>query len=345
MKKVKSLKVTMVLVVLFIMVTSAFMTGTFYIILYRLGLIPSIMYSKYYMPFITVLVSVILGTMISFLVAKKILKPVEALIEAMKVVSSGDFSVQMEVPKENTALSDLMVSFNLMVKELGSIEIFRQNFINNFSHEFKTPIVSIRGFARQLQKNNITEEQRKEYTGIIIAEAERLTNMSSNILLLTKFENQQIVSDKKEFYLDEQIRKCVLLLEKQWTTKNIHLSLELDELTYFSNEEMLSHVWINLLSNAIKYSSQDGEITIRCYKEQEDVYVAVADTGCGIDRNTMEHIFDKFYQGDTSHVMEGNGLGLPLVKRIVDLCQGDITVSSELGKGSVFTVRLPLDEL
>ncbi len=344
MKKVKSLNFTMVLVVLFIMITSGFMTAACFVILYRLGLIPNALYTPFYMPFITLFVSMILGTLISIIVGKKILKPINDLIKAMEVVSSGDFTVQVKEPKEDMALSDLMKSFNIMVTELGSIEIFRQNFINNFSHEFKTPIVSIRGFAKQLQKDTITKEQRKEYTDIIIAESERLTNMSSNILLLTKFENQQIVSDRREFYLDEQIRKCVLLLEKQWSKKSIGLDLELEEMKYISNEEMLSNLWINLLSNAIKFSNINGEINIKCFVEEKNVIVEITDNGIGIDKNTMNHIFDKFYQGDTSHIMEGNGLGLSLVKRIVELCQGDIAVKSELGKGTTVTVRLPIEE-
>lgn len=343
MRKTKSLNVVMVLSVLFIMISSGFMTGACYIALYHLGLIPNKFYTPFYMPFVTLFVSIVLGTLISIFVGNKILKPVNELIRAMKVVSKGDFTVQVAEPKEDTALSELIKSFNVMVTELGSIEIFRQNFINNFSHEFKTPIVSIRGFAKQLQKETLTQEQRKEYTDIIIAESQRLTNMSSNILLLTKFENQQIVSDKKEFYLDEQLRKCVLLLEKQWSHKNLELNLELEEIRYLSNEEMLSNVWINLLSNAIKFNRDNGTITIRCFTHAGNVLIEIADNGIGIDKNSISHIFDKFYQGDTSHIMEGNGLGLSLVKRIVELCQGDITVVSELGKGTTFTVRLPLD--
>lgn len=343
MKKMKSLNVTMVLAVLFIMVVSGIMTGVCFIVLFQLGLIPYKILTPLYMPFVTLFVSIILGTLISIVVSRKILKPVNELIRSMEIVSKGDFSVQVPEPKEKTALSELMKSFNVMVKELGSIEIFRQSFINDFSHEFKTPIVSIRGFAKQLQKSTLTEEQRREYTDIIIEESERLTNMSSNILLLTRFENQKIVSDTKEFFLDEQIRKCVLLLEKQWDNKKIELNLGLSEIKYLSNEEMLSHVWINLLSNAIKFSSIGGEIRISCYQAEEYAVVEIEDRGTGIDKNTMEHIFEKFYQGDTARSVEGNGLGLSLVKRIVELCQGEITVRSEKGKGTVFTVRLPMN--
>ena len=343
MKKVRSLNVTMVLAVLFIMVSSSLMTGTCLYILYLFGVLKKAIHTPLVLPIITLFVSMILGSFISIVVGKKFLKPINELIEGMDIVSKGDFSIQVKEMKKDMPLSELMKSFNLMVNELGSIEIFRQNFINNFSHEFKTPIVSIRGFAKQLQKNTLSEEQRKEYTNIIIAESERLTNMSTNILLLTKFENQQIVSDKKEFYLDEQIRKCVLLLEKQWSKKNIEFNFDLEEVQFNTNEEMLSHVWINLLSNAIKFSNSNSEIKISCYREMQDVIVKIADHGIGIEPETINHIFDKFYQGDVSHIMEGNGLGLSLVKRIIELCQGDISVKSETGKGTAFTIRLPME--
>ncbi len=340
MKKIKSLNVVMVLAVLFIMMSSGIMTIACLVVLFKLGLIPYAIYTPLYMPFISFFVSIIIGTALSVIVSKRILKPINDLVKAMEIVAKGDFSIKVEEPDRVYALRELTKSFNLMVTELGSIEIFRQNFINNFSHEFKTPIVSIRGFAKQLRKDTITEEQRQEYADIIIAESERLTNMSSNILLLTKFENQQIVSDKKEFYLDEQIRKCILLLEKQWSRKNIELNPELQEILFYSNEEMLSHVWINLLSNAIKFCNEGGRISISCYMQEDDVIVEIADDGIGIDRHTISHIFDKFYQGDTSHVMEGNGLGLSLVKRIVELCKGHISVKSEVGKGTAFRVSL-----
>ena len=341
MRRIRTLNFTMVLVVLLIIISSGIMTFLSLLVLYWFGLLRSVLYTPFIMPIITLLVSMILGTMISIVVGKKFLKPINELIDAMDIVSKGEFTVQVNEIKRNKALSGLMQKFNMMVNELGSIEIFRQNFINDFSHEFKTPIVSIRGFAKQLQKNTLTEEQRREYTDIIIAESERLTNMSSIILLLTKFENQQIVNDKKDFFLDEQIRKCVLLLEKQWSKKSIEFDFDMGEVVYHSNEEMLSHVWINLLSNAIKFSNHNTEIKIRCYRLRNDVIVELTDHGIGIEQESIYHIFDKFYQGDPSHKIEGNGLGLSLVKRIIELCEGDISVKSEVGNGTTFIVRLP----
>ena len=228
-----------------------------------------------------------------------------------------------------------------MTKELGSIEMFRNDFINNFSHEFKTPIVSIRGFAKQLQNDNLSTEKRKEYTDIIISEAERLTNMSANILLLNKFENQQFITNQIQYELDEQIRNCIILLEKEWSKKNLEIQLDLERTPIYGNAEMLSHLWINLIENAVKYSNDKGHITIGCRRTVGDIQFKISDDGNGMDDNTMKHIFDKFYQGDRSHAARGNGLGLSIVKRIVELCKGEIAVESKIGQGTTFTIKLP----
>ena len=238
-------------------------------------------------------------------------------------------------------MGDLVHSFNEMAQELGGIEMFRKDFINNFSHEFKTPIVSIRGFAKQLERDDLTDEQRREYTSIIVSESERLANMASNILLLTKLENQQIVTDREEYRLDEQLRKCILLLEKNWSAKEIELSLNMDEVTYVGNEEMMSHVWVNLIGNAVKFSPQGGLLEITCARMGNGVIATIRDHGEGMDEDTQKRIFEKFYQGDSAHATEGNGLGLSLVKQIVDLCNGQVVVDSHPGAGTAFTVTLP----
>ena len=230
-----------------------------------------------------------------------------------------------------------------MAEELGGIEMFRENFINSFSHEFKTPIVSIQGFAKQLKKENLSEEKKQEYIDIIISESKRLTNLSSNILMLTKFENQQIITDKTEFSLDEQIRNSILLLEKQWTAKNIDFDIEMQEISYISNAEMLSQVWVNIIGNAIKFSPEGSTISVKLFQSKDDIRAEISDRGIGMDENTIRHIFERFYQGDKAHSAEGNGLGLPLVKRIVELCNGNIRVESEYGKGTNFIVTLPIE--
>lgn len=289
------------------------------------------------------IVSVMIGTCISAGVASKIVKPVRQVKKAMHRVEKGDFSQRLEITGFNGEIDELIESYNKMAEELGGIEMFRENFINSFSHEFKTPIVSIQGFAKQLKKENLSEEKKQEYIDIIISESKRLTNLSSNILMLTKFENQQIITDKTEFSLDEQIRNSILLLEKQWTAKNIDFDIEMQEISYISNAEMLSQVWVNIIGNAIKFSPEGSTISVKLFQSKDDIRAEISDRGIGMDENTIRHIFERFYQGDKAHSAEGNGLGLPLVKRIVELCNGNIRVESEYGKGTNFIVTLPIE--
>ena len=270
------------------------------------------------------------------------LRPMDDLVRAMHAVSRGDFSVRVDAEDVPGDMGELASSFNDMATELGGLELFRKDFINNFSHEFKTPIVSIRGFAKQLERDDLTDEQRREYLDIIVTESDRLANMASNVLLLSKLENQTIVTDREDYRLDEQLRRCVLLLEKQWSEKELEPDIELEEIIYCGNEEMMNHVWVNLLNNAIKFSPRGGTLTVRLAREGDAAVCSVRDQGPGMDGDTRRRIFEKFYQGDTAHATEGNGLGLSLVKRIVDLCGGTVSVDSAPGEGSTFSVRLPL---
>ncbi len=288
-----------------------------------------------------VLISVLLSVILTTAWSGWMFRPLKRLTAATRQIAKGDFSVRIPEGRGNDEMSQLVKSFNLMVQELDSNEIFRKDFINNFSHEFKTPIVSIRGFARQLKNEELTEEQRAEYIDIIIAESDRLAGMSTNVLLLTKLENQTIVTDKAPFYLDEQIRGELLLMESAWAGKDLALCLELEEVHYNGSAELLSHVWRNLLSNAIKFSPDGGELKIDLYRNDSEIVVEITDEGPGMDEETAARIFDKFYQGDTSHKTEGNGLGLSIAARAVTLCGGTITVQSAPGEGCTFTVRLP----
>lgn len=289
-------------------------------------------------------VSVIIGTCISAAVASKIVRPVREVKKAMHRVEKGDFSQRLEVTGFNGEIDELIESYNKMAQELGGIEMFRENFINSFSHEFKTPIVSIQGFAKQLKKENLSEEKKQEYIDIIISESKRLTNLSSNILMLSKLENQQIITDKTSFSLDEQIRNCILLLEKQWTAKDISFDIDMQEIQYTTNAEMLSQVWVNIIGNAIKFSPEGSSIKVKLFKESDVITAEITDRGIGMDQQTISHIFERFYQGDRAHASEGNGLGLPLVKRIVELCNGNIRVESQYGKGTNFIVTLPQND-
>lgn len=336
-----TLHLLVVLMLTLIMLCSALLTAVIFFMLIRSGTLPMGTRAVPLLPGITLLVSIILATPLSILISRRALKPLYQLTAATREIAKGNFDVRVATPEIRSELSELIDSFNEMAQELGGIEMFRKDFINNFSHEFKTPIVSIRGFARQLQQDNLTPEQRREYSGIIISEAERLTNMANNTLQLTRFENLEIIPEKAVFSLDEQLRGCILLLEKQWEAKEIEFHIDLDPLVFYGNEEMLAQVWLNLLGNAIKFSHAGGVISVFARAEDNAVAVTIADNGCGMDAETIRHIYEKFYQGDSAHASEGNGLGLSLAKRIVDLSHGTITVESAPDEGAVFTVRLP----
>ncbi|MBP0983444.1 MAG: HAMP domain-containing histidine kinase [Oscillospiraceae bacterium] len=292
-----------------------------------------------------VISSIVIGTLLSFIAGGMFLKPLGELIKATKKVSDGDYSAQVDIgwAEKHTVreLSDLIGVFNEMTRELNNTAMFNKDFIASFSHEFKTPLVSIRGFARQLYDGNLTPEQQKEFSKIILEETEYLSDLSANTLLLTSLETSDIVSGKTEFSLDEQLRSCMLRLEPQWSEKNIDLSMELDEVKFYWDERMLAHVWNNLFDNAVKFTPEGGRIYVSCHRNAGVITIRVRDSGVGIPQQSLPHIFEKFYQADSSHATKGNGLGLPLAKKIVELCGGRIGVKSDLGKGAEFTVILP----
>ena len=319
-------------------------TASIFMILYGILAFQEIYLNAFLLIAAITLSSMIIGALLAAITSKFFFNRLSKISEGMREIARGNFKARVHERDKKDALSEfgeLERTFNQMASDLDGIEIFRNDFINNFSHEFKTPIVSLRGFARQLQSGNLTEEQRKEYIDIIVKESERLADMSTNVLLLSKLENQQIVSEKTEYDLDEQIRGCILLLEKGWTDKNIELDIELDCVTYCFNEEMLSHVWVNLFSNAIKFTHTGGRIGCRLYETESAVVCEISDNGIGMTRETLERIFEKFYQGDTSHSGLGNGVGLNIVHRILTLAGGNIEVDSTFGGGSKFTVYLP----
>ncbi len=268
----------------------------------------------------------------------RMLRPVSRLTEATRKVAEGDFSVRLPVNRRDE-LGQLMENFNHMAQELASIEYLQKDFISNVSHEFKTPIASIQGFATLLKSPETTEEERQEYTAIIIKESQRLSRLSQNLLRLSKLEYQQRLSYDDSFSLDEQLRQTVLLLEPEWTPKEIRWDLHLESITISGDAELMQQVWINLLGNAIKFSPMGGEIALSLYVS-DVVKVRIRDQGIGMDEKTQARIFERFYQGDTSHAHEGNGLGLPLAKRIIDLHGGSLHVKSSPNMGSTFTVEL-----
>ncbi|HBF14348.1 MAG TPA: sensor histidine kinase [Clostridiales bacterium] len=288
----------------------------------------------------------LIATLLFALLSRYYLQPLKRLNRATKEIGEGHFDIHVQEDKEHPyhivpELQDLIRNFNEMAEELRGIELFRNDFINNFSHEFKTPIISIRGFAHELRQEGLTDEQRNEYAKIIEEESDRLARLSSNVLTLSKLENQQIVTGQTEFYLDEQIRQCILLLESEWSEKALEIVPELELLKVRGNEEMLALVWRNLLSNAIKFTPRGGRIEVRMAVTEQTVTVSVSDNGIGMSDEVRARVFEKFYQGDPSHAHAGYGVGLALVKRIVDLLKGTITVESREGFGSRFTVELP----
>lgn len=336
--------VCLVMFVFVILLISVAVSGIISFFLMRIGFIPSLLNSRF-PPILgfMLLVSLVIGTLLSSIGGAVSLRPLRKLIDATKEVTAGNFSVKVQLsgPEEFQRLS---ASFNEMTKELSSIETLRSDFVSNISHEFKTPVVSIRGFAKLLKKDTLSKEQRDEYLDIIISESERLTALSSNVLLLSNLESTDRIIEIAPFSLDEQIRRCILLLEPQLQKKQLELAIDLNPVDIIANEEILQHIWINLLSNAIKFSTEQGTVEIKLFSDGDNAVISISDTGIGMGEDVQKHLFDKFYQADSSRSTEGNGLGLSLVKRILDLSHGQISVDSTPGKGTCFTVTLPLKE-
>lgn len=289
-----------------------------------------------------VLILIVIGSMVISMVGKRIVKPFHELQTAIREVSRGNFDVNVQYHGKDE-FAEVIRCFNQMVVELNGIETMRNDYINIFSHECKTPIASIRGFAKQLKRSDLTESEKSEYLDIIISESDRLLHMYQNILAICKYENQEIISNQEEFHLDEQVRQCILLLQKDWDRKQIQMEVEVEPILYYGNEEMMRQIWINLLSNAVKFSQIGGRIAIHSWQSKDQVYVSVEDYGEGMDVQTQSAMFDKFFSGKGGS-QSGTGLGLAIVKRIVDLCSGEIQVSSKLGEGTKIVVQLPNGE-
>ncbi len=273
-----------------------------------------------------------------------VIRPIRRIIQAAEKMSKGDFSVR--VPGVHGIIGEDMFNqigdcFNQLAQELSGVETLRTDFVANVSHELKTPLAVMQNYGTMLQAPGLPEEQRLEYAKAITDACRRLANLITNILKLNKLENQQIYPVAAEYDLSEQICECLLQFEEVWEKKNINIETDMEDgVRITSDAELLSHVWNNLFSNAIKFTEPGGTVSVCLKTTDHHLIVKVSDTGCGMSPEIGAHIFDKFYQGDTSHSTQGNGLGLALVKRVVDIMRGEIRVESETGKGSTFTVTL-----
>ncbi len=294
--------------------------------------------------FINVLILTSLITAID-LIRRKITVdiPVNKINTALKKITNGDFSVRLNTRSVNESFSEIMESINTMTEELSGVETLRTDFISNVSHEMKTPLSVMGNYGVLMQNPDLPEEQRIEYAKNITQSSKRLADLITNILKLNKLENQQIYPQAQPYNLGEQLCECVLSFESTWESKCIELETEIEEdVIITADSELLSIVWNNLLSNAFKFTENGGKVGISLKAEENSAIVTVRDTGCGMNTETGRHIFEKFYQGDSSHATQGNGLGLALVKRIIDITGGEVSVSSALGEGSTFTVKIPL---
>lgn len=289
---------------------------------------------------LVVLVSSLVGSVLAIGLYSLSFKEFNHFRAAMNKVAKGDFTVTLPDSQESY-MHELNASFNSMVRSLKSIETLKTDFISDFSHEFKTPISSICGFAKLLKNPNISEEEKQEYIDIIITESNRLTQLSKNTLSMSKLDNQETIYEKKPYRLDEQLRHCALLFQTEMESRQIDFSLTGEDVIYVGSEDLTQQLWINLISNAVKFTPNGGSIEITVTHDENNANVSVKDTGCGMDEETKARIFDKFWQGDTSRSVAGNGLGLAIVKKIVQIAGGTIDVRSEPNKGTTFNVVLP----
>ncbi len=287
--------------------------------------------------------SLIVGTLFSHFVGKFLLYPVKKIRDAMNEVSQGDLFVTIDEKSRFDEIEDICHAFNIMTKELRSTETIQTDFVSNVSHEFKTPLTSIEGYATMLKDESLTEEERNEYTDKILFNIHRMNELIQNILLLSKLDNQGIECKKEEFAVDEQIREEILAKETKWTEKSLDFDVKLEPVTYNGNKGLISHIWSNLLDNAIKFSPYGGNISLELTNRNGYLYFSVSDEGEGIKEDSKKYIFNKFYQSDTSHKQQGNGLGLALVKKITDIYGGRVEAENLETKGCKFTVLLPTE--
>jgi len=325
-----------------IMMLAATIIFTITIFLFKKGYLDEYTARPIYPVFLLLILSVIIGTFISIIVGRKIIHPLGYLNVAAKQIAKGNYNVSVPESHLMGEIRELQQNFNIMIREIRSTETIRNDFIVNVSHEFKTPTAAIEGYATLLRDNELTTAEREEYTKMILTSARQLSHLTTNILKLSKLENQELIAEKENCRIDEQIRQVILQFEPEWTQKNIEWQIELQKQCYFGNPELIQIVFSNIIGNAVKFSHNNGLIKVLLINENNKIVITVADNGIGMNDEVIRHVFEKFYQGDNARSSDGNGLGLALVARIIKLCKGEITVKSKPNEGSEFKISLPL---
>lgn len=292
------------------------------------------------MMFVTI-ISLVFGLLVSAYISTKFLQPVNELKKMTTKVAKGDFTVQIEKIPDNE-FGEFIEDFNTMVKELRKNEMLKNDFVSNVSHEFKTPLAVIEGYVTLLQDPLLNEEDREKYTQIIIDATKKLSTLVNNVLKISRLDNRKISINNEVFSLDEQVREAILFYQEEWSSKGIEFDIELEEVSISADKNLLINVWNNLINNAIKFSSENSTISIKLVKENNNAILVIKDQGCGIEQEDIPYIFDKFFQSDKSRKSQGNGLGLTLVREIIELSKGSIEVESEIGIGTTFKVVLPI---
>ncbi|MBP1560032.1 MAG: HAMP domain-containing histidine kinase [Oscillospiraceae bacterium] len=288
-----------------------------------------------------VAVPMALGMVLIILASVTVAKPIKQISRASQQVAKGDLSVRL-TPSGSGEIRELAENFNSMVRGLSQNEYLHKEFVSNVSHEFGTPITSLKGYAKLMKRDDLSPEKRAEYADIIISESERLSRLSSDLLKLSELENKGSLTSRQSFSLDEQLRSVIILLQNSWESKALDLDVELDETVFYGDESLLYQVWVNLVSNAVRYTERGGKIRVALEKAEDAVTVSVSDNGKGLSEEEAANVFRRFYKADKSRGSQGTGLGLSIAKRIAELHGGDISVSGGKGVGTTFTVTLPV---
>ncbi len=304
-----------------------------------------------FMCLVTCAITMLLGGVALWHSASYVTNPIATISKGVQRVADGDFTVQISVSKDHRKkknelypdeITAMVNNFNKMTRELSGMDYMRKDFMSNVSHEIKTPVAAIAGFSEMLVDGGLSEEEQKEYLLYIYQESQRLSRMSENMLHMSRLDHQNIVDLSQEVKVDEQIRRCIILLGEKWPDKEIHYELQLEKCSIVSNYDLLFQLWTNLIDNAIKYSEQQSTISITIKVENNMLMFSIKDEGIGISKEKLSKIYDKFYQCDESHKKQGSGLGLSIVKRIIELLNGTILCESEIGIGTTMTVMLPV---